>query len=161
MVRGAARLGQPDHKTAGRCGRTVMIGVVAKPEDRETVREFFELFKTPWEFCRANVRYEVLLQGDGTSAHPPADLVLLYGSQPNAFDYERKRLPGPVRREATLSWHGERIPLYGRSVPFSSHGRAPELVFEDTRQPLASVVGSARGTILRVGFRLVQEVFAR
>ena len=29
-----------------------MIGVVAHDAERAVIREFFELFKTPWEFCR-------------------------------------------------------------------------------------------------------------
>jgi hypothetical protein len=28
-----------------------MIGVISKDHEREAVREFFQLFKTPWEFC--------------------------------------------------------------------------------------------------------------
>ena len=43
-----------------------MIGVVARPEDHDVVREFFELFKTPWEFYRRDRRYRVVLQADGT-----------------------------------------------------------------------------------------------
>src|SRR5437870_1230635 len=39
-----------------------MIGVVARAEEHDIVREFFELFKTPWEFCRDNERYRVLLR---------------------------------------------------------------------------------------------------
>ena len=30
-----------------------MIGVIADPAEHNVVREFFELFKTPWEFYRA------------------------------------------------------------------------------------------------------------
>ena len=135
-----------------------MIGVVARPEDRDVVREFFELFKTPWEFCRANGRYQVLLHADGTSAHRPAELVLLYGSRPNEFDHERKPLPGPPRRNAMLSWHGERIPLYGNAVPLPSEGGALDPVFEDTGEPVASVVRTDGRTVVRVGYDLFEEV---
>ena len=44
-----------------------MIGVVARAEERDIVREFFELFKTPWEFCRDDERYRVLVHADGAS----------------------------------------------------------------------------------------------
>ena len=30
-----------------------MIGVIADPAEHDVVREFFELFKTPWEFYRS------------------------------------------------------------------------------------------------------------
>ena len=34
-------------------------------EDHDLVREFFELFKTPWEFYRPGRRYHVLLSHGG------------------------------------------------------------------------------------------------
>ena len=33
-----------------------MIGVIADPAEADVVREFFELFKTPWEFYRRDQR---------------------------------------------------------------------------------------------------------
>ena len=38
-----------------------MIGVIANPSDEGIVREFFELFKTPWEFFRDAGQYDVVL----------------------------------------------------------------------------------------------------
>ena len=38
-----------------------MIGVVAHDAERAVIREFFELFKTPWEFCRPGIAYDVLI----------------------------------------------------------------------------------------------------
>jgi hypothetical protein len=36
-----------------------MIGVIADPAEHGVVREFFELFKTPWEFYRRDRQYDV------------------------------------------------------------------------------------------------------
>ena len=53
------------------------------PEDRKVVEEFFQLFKTPWEFYDPNRgRYEVLLVADGDIPKVDADLVVVYGSEP-------------------------------------------------------------------------------
>jgi len=38
-----------------------VIGVVAKEAEHPVVREFFELFKTPWEFYDSNRDYDVVL----------------------------------------------------------------------------------------------------
>lgn len=112
-----------------------MIGVIARAEDHEVVHEFFELFKTPWELCQENKRYRVLLHADRAAACPPADLVLLYGSEPNA-----------PRSGATLSWKGERIPLYGRSAQ------------DDTGEVVVQVTRRDGGTVVRVGYDLFEEV---
>src|SRR6516225_11596048 len=71
-------------------GRRAMICVIADPSEQDVVREFFELFKTPWEFYRRDVRYEVLLctgdgQFDGTTK-----LVLFYAGRKTHCDYEQR-----------------------------------------------------------------------
>ena len=55
-----------------------MIGVVARGEEHDVVREFFELFKTPWEFCRDDGRYEVLIRANDAVDHQSAKLVIVY-----------------------------------------------------------------------------------
>ena len=47
-------------------GVAAMIGVIATSPDHAVIREFFELFKTPWEFYRHDRSYDVVLcVGDG------------------------------------------------------------------------------------------------
>ena len=47
-----------------------MIGVIANPSERSIVNEFFELFKTPWEFYRSDRHYDVLLCSGDASFEP-------------------------------------------------------------------------------------------
>src|SRR5439155_14436236 len=72
--------------------------------------------------------------------------------------HRRKRLPGPPRRNTTLVWNGERMPVYGRSVSVSSDDGAPPLIFEDTGEPVACVIREEGRTVVRVGYDLFQEV---
>jgi hypothetical protein len=39
----------------------MMIGVLSAPSEHPAVREFFELFKTPWEFYARDRTYDVVL----------------------------------------------------------------------------------------------------
>ena len=135
-----------------------MIGVVARPEDHDIVREFFELFKTSWEFYRRDRRYRVVLQADGTSRDRSAELVLLYAGEATAFDHECKRLPGPPRRNTTLSWDGDSIPVYGHAVPFAADDPMRDLTLKDTAEPAAWVRRSADRTVMRVGYDLFREI---
>jgi hypothetical protein len=135
-----------------------MIGVVARPDDHDVVREFFELFKTPWEFYRRDRRYRVVLQADGTSRDRSAELVLLYTSEATTFDHERKRLPGPPRRNTTLSWDGDSIPVYGHAVPFPADDHMRDLTLKDSAEPAAWVTRSADRTLVRVGYDLFREI---
>jgi len=38
-----------------------MIGVIAQAAERGVVEEFFQLFKTPWEFYREGRSYDVVV----------------------------------------------------------------------------------------------------
>jgi hypothetical protein len=135
-----------------------MIGVVARPEDHDVVREFFELFKTPWEFYRRDRRYRVVLQADGTSRERSAELVLLYASEATAFDHESKRAPGPPRRNTTLSWDGDAIPVYGHAVPFPADDHMRDLTLRESDEPAAWVRRSEDRTVVRVGYDLFREI---
>ncbi len=135
-----------------------MIGVVATEEERAAVREFFELFKTPWEFWRAGGRYRVVIRADDACDHGSAEAVVVYGGQATRFDHETKCLPGPARVNTTLSWNGERIPVYGRCVTFPPGDESPRLVLEDAREPVLSVRRSRGSTFVRIGYDLFQEI---
>ena len=58
-----------------------MIGVIANEVEHSTVVEFFELFKTPWEFHRPGAQYDVLICSNSTVPENNARLLLLYGAQ--------------------------------------------------------------------------------
>ncbi len=136
-----------------------MIGVVARAEESEVAREFFELFKTPWEFWRPDGRYDVLVDThDGTSAHRPARIVFLYGSTAGAFDDQRVRHPAPPREGATLCWRGDCFPVYGRCAPLWPDGTSPDLVFRDTREPATAVTHADERIVVRIGYDLFHEV---
>ena len=63
-----------------------MIGVIAKPGQKPLVEEFFELFKTPWEFYRPGSMYDVVVAtGDGMPSPMPL-LLVRYGAAASAED---------------------------------------------------------------------------
>lgn len=135
-----------------------VIGVLARAEDRPVVREFFELFKAPWEFYRADGQYEVLLQTDGIASPHPASLVIVYGSQATAFDEVRRRRPGAARSNVTVASAIGRFPVAGRCVAIPPDGGVPDVVFEDTQDPVALVIRAGAKTVVRVGYDLFAEV---
>ena len=57
-----------------------MIGVAANPSEWDTVREFFELFKTPWEPAVAGQPYRVVVSTVGLPSGVETDLLIAYGS---------------------------------------------------------------------------------
>jgi hypothetical protein len=134
-----------------------MIGVVASEAERHAVAEFFELFKTPWEFHRPGAHYDVLLCSNSPVPDNDARLLLLYGAQRQAFEERRRiktsRLPG----ENLVSFRGKRMPIYGSCLLFDGPGDEV-LVHEGTNSAAAVSLASGGQMLVRLGLDLFEEV---
>ena len=136
-----------------------MIAIVANPSQRHAVSEFFELFKTPWEFYRDGQRYDVVLcTGDSQFEENAAKLVLTYAGRALSSDgQESVRAILQKKSHRRLSYRGQRIPIYGDCVSFAQK-TTEILVDEDTHLPavqIRTLHGSMRA---RVGYDLFGEI---
>ena len=135
-----------------------MIGVIANPADRDVVCEFFELFKTPWEFYRPEREYDVLLcAGDG-EFDAKAKLLLLYSGGRTRFDDQQQIQTGRLGKQSCiLSYQKYRIPIYGDSVTFLQNGSSL-LTEEGSEECAAYLDTSGDSTFARIGYDLFGEV---
>ena len=136
-----------------------MIGVIADPAEHDVVREFFELFKTPWEFYQRDRQYEILLCTGSERVDAGAKLVLLYAGRKVNFDDEHEIRTGHQKREtcAVFSYQGNRIPIYGDSVTFPKRGNEM-LAAEDADESAAFLDRSGQAVLARIGYDLFGEV---
>ena len=97
-----------------------MIGVAVNPTYHSVIREFFELFKTPWEFYRSGRQYELLL-GDGTTdlEERAARVVLIFAAETLPCD-SANQVDKLCRGNASrfLVYKGFQIPIYGSCITF-------------------------------------------
>ncbi len=135
-----------------------MIGVATSEPDHEIVREFFELFKTPWEFYRADSRYDVLLLPSGGTPSPSAKLVVIYGSASCDFDREHAIDSGAERVGRVLSFDGERMPIYGSARSFTDTADRPLLCDETSGEAVSIELTGNGASVIRLGFDLFQEI---
>jgi len=63
-----------------------MIGVICKIDQVAVVEEFFELFKTPWEFYQRGRAYEVVVATADDVPGVDARLLILYGAETKTTD---------------------------------------------------------------------------
>jgi len=129
-----------------------MIGVIANKDEHSAVVEFFELFKTPWEFWRPGTQYDVLLCSNSTVPENDARLLLLYGSQRQAFEKypSLKTSSAPGQNFALL--RNERIPIYGNCLLLE--GLQNEVLIHTGT---SSIAPDAQ-VVVRLGFDLFEEV---
>lgn len=140
------------------CGHVTVIGVVADPSDHDIVREFFELFKTPWEFCRDGQLYDVVLCAGDCQVDETASLVLLYAGRRTHFD-EQQSVQSKARQshERLLTYRGYRIPIYGDCVTFPA-AEGSFLEDKDSRENASYRNESERKTVVRIGYDLFDEI---
>ena len=134
-----------------------MIGVIANKIEHSVVAEFFELFKTPWEFWRPGTRYDVLLCSNSPVPDNDARLVLLYGSQQQEFDRRRGMKTQSVQGFQFVSFRSERIPIYGICLLFDDQGNKVT-THQGTNAAVAISTASGTQAVVRLGFDLFEEV---
>ncbi len=133
-----------------------MIGVVAPDAERAVIREFFELFKTPWEFCRPGIAYDVLICSGSKFVSNSAELVVVYGSGESPVDAEWGIIRTARRQNSVISYKGDRIPIYGGYVTFAGSGKA--VLQTEDGEATGLELPSASSSLVRIGFDLFAEI---
>jgi hypothetical protein len=134
-----------------------MIGVVASEVEHPAVAEFFELFKTPWEFHRPGAHYDVLVCSNSVVPENSARLLLLYGAQRQAFEECRSMKTRSAPGHDFVSFRGDRMPIYGSCLLFDSPCNTV-VVHEGTKSAAAVSVASDAQVMVRLGFDLFEEI---
>jgi hypothetical protein len=132
-----------------------MIGVQALEAERRVIAEFFELFKTPWEFYHPGTPYDLVICSSRNIEQNSARLIVLYGSEATHFDDETGGKLGS-HSNVQLSYFGNLIPIYGRCLSFA--GEANPLRIANGGGSAAREIQSEPQTIVRIGYDLFQEV---
>lgn len=134
-----------------------MIGVISKSGQESVVEEFFQLFKTPWEFWRAGRAYDVVICTADEKPEFDAKLIVVHGSASQNAD---SRLGGDTRDRnpsAILSGGDTWIPIYRGLMIFADSYKGAPLLKTD-----AGIAGlkvcSANSTVIRLGYDLFDEV---
>lgn len=136
-----------------------MIGVLANPPEVPVIREFFELFKTPWELYRTGRRYNIVLSTrDCSVSGEDVPLALIYSGRELACDAEAGIEPLPWRvGSRMLSYKGAEIPVYGDSIVFAG---GDGLTDGGSGEALMCLRERPGGVTVRIGYDLFEEVRA-
>jgi hypothetical protein len=135
-----------------------MIGVIADPAEHDVVREFFELFKTPWEFFREDGKYDVVLCAGNHPFSPLARLVVVYAGKRIELDETRHIAIGNQRNTpCILDYENNAFPIYGESTSFVCR---ENILLKDvsTNEYIAFLDSSADQHWARIGFDLFNEI---
>lgn len=132
-----------------------MIGVLARDSQKNVVEEFFELFKTPWEFFDPSREYEVLIVTDASVETPMATLTIVFSRLPVAgiaYDSFSTHDAISVVRDDAVS-----LPIYRGLATFRT-GFKGLLHDEETGMQVSAELPVNGGRVLHIGYDIFDEV---
>jgi hypothetical protein len=133
-----------------------VIGVVARPEQAPLLREFFQLFKTPWEIWNPQRTYDAVVVTADDAPDITARLVVIYGARRSPID-EAAGIYRSSRRTGRLTYRGHTLPIYGDLATFEPHGS--DTAIATTEGGVAGVrLDAPHCTIVRFGYDPFEEL---
>jgi hypothetical protein len=124
-----------------------VIGVHTSESLRPFAEEFFELFKTPWEFYLADRHYDAIICCGIEPVRYSTRLLLIYSErgEPNTG--------GEFSSHAAtfLNYQGDQIPIYANG---SKLGRSAAVQVEENKPG----AGGRSVTVVRIGYNLFLEI---
>lgn len=134
-----------------------MIGVWAKDCEEAAVQEFFQLFKTHWEFWRSGVTYDAIVATCAHIPHAPDTHLVVYSSGALAIDETiGVRIESPEPGD-WVEFQDSQFPIYGRASVLGPVGE-PLAMRSRRAGVIAAQVRDSGRSVVRIGLDLFYEV---
>jgi peptidoglycan/xylan/chitin deacetylase (PgdA/CDA1 family) len=120
------------------------------------VKEFFQLFKTPWEFYRQGKSYDVVVASANEIPRAQAKLFVVYGADHKTCDSRIgvTAISKIVRDD--LDYRGIQVPIYGSILTFNAKAGIEPCVSASTGMSGLKVRFEG-ATLVRVGYDVFEE----
>ncbi len=133
-----------------------MIGVISEESERDAVAEFFELFKTPWEFFQEGGAYEVVVSSAGSVPGSSAQVLIIFGTRQSDLGAETQSLRHSGGK-IVLDLKGREIPIYG-DVAVYDHPEPAFLKVHETGEPVGIKYSAGDKRYFQIGIDLFKEI---
>jgi hypothetical protein len=134
-----------------------LIGVISLQSEREIVAEFFQLFKTPWEFYSPGRRYDVAIITGEIPMELDAGLILFYSGRVVSFDSEEALKANASEANVVVQYQDAGLPIYGQAVVYEANG-LEWLRVNASNASIAARVGNKSRQVVRCGYDLFAEI---
>lgn len=135
-----------------------MIGIIAKETDFEVVQEFFQLFKTPWEFYKDNREYDVVIMNrDKMIDKINAKAILIFGPEITQFDNDKGVSLSKNHNINTLNFGRINLPIYAQVSTFKNVSDG-NIFFKVNSEVIGLKIREENQIIFRIGYNLFEEI---
>ena len=134
-----------------------MIGVIASERERNVVKEFFELFKTAWEYYSPDHYYDVIISTEKNIIKNGCRLEVIYCSDKPPLDYGKEFGIKGKYKEALLEYESVEIPIYRGLITFKGEGK-PIVRLKGCFERAGVKIEISGKRIALLGYNLFKEV---
>ena len=135
-----------------------VIGVISKVEQAATVEEFFELFKTPWEYYVPGRTYDVIVATTSDIPTIETRLLLVFGSETKSTDAVNRIAIRSKNTGGFVHFRGAGLPIYGELATFEEGSEDLPRLAAGSGTAELRVVSKTGAIMIRAGYDLFQEV---
>lgn len=133
-----------------------MIGLAISQTELEVAKEFFELFKTPWEQAVPGRKYPVILSTDGSAGDLDGEVFLVYGSGAHEIDHKAGVVVNHVNGPLDIEYGESTFPIYGGAALFE--GDARDHMLEAGGRSVDCRYRTGGRVVRRIGYDLFDEI---
>jgi hypothetical protein len=134
-----------------------LIGVLASDGQRLVAREFFELFKTHWEFYASDRDYDVLLCSQNNIPRTKAKLIISFVCDINQFNHGQGIRVRNEYRKGSARGAGFEFPIYGNVFSLEGSGKAL-LWLKGSTETVGLETHTTGGKRIYLGFDFFKEI---
>lgn len=134
-----------------------MLAIYPKDTEKPVVEEFFQLFKTPWEYFRSEGVYDVVIVTADEVPKTSAQLMLIYNSSNLEFDKHTGVETQLISKGKWVECNSTIFPIFGSLAVFKREGNAA-LKLKNSRYPVAFQKNNGKQMIDRIGYDLFFEI---
>src|SRR5437899_4597291 len=135
---------------------TSKLGVVCDEQEQAIVEEFFQLFKTPWEFCVPDRSYDVVVCTRPDIPRTATKLLVVYGCRQTVIDPRGSTRLDSLPGGRFLEQNRTVLPIYGGLLTFNDI--ADPVLRLGESNAVAFHTAAQGPSIVRVGYDLFREV---
>ena len=133
-----------------------MIGVITEKCHKYIVNEFFELFKTPWDYYTEGERYNVLLTTKKEMPPSHCALTIIFSSQETEWDINEK-ISLQMHENPKVRYENIEFPVYGH-ISYLKSGQRTKKAKHLLDGVVNFVTTKDDRIIIRVGYDLFYEI---
>jgi hypothetical protein len=135
-----------------------VIGVISKVEQAATVEEFFELFKTPWEYYVPGRTYNVIVATTHDIPTIDTGVLLVFGPETKSTDAANSIAVRLKHTGGSVDFQGVGLPIFGALSTFEEGSRGTPCLMAKSGVAGLRLVSKTGTILIRVGYDLMQEV---